>query len=248
MKGGLPDFFRSRLDPTQRYGLRLTLFLIATLIVALPFSYLLTQVQTSGPLTEFDTELAQNINERIHESRLWVAVSYVVSFLASPPWFWVLVGGSAIWFFRRGDRRLAFFVVATSLGGGAISTVIKVVVNRERPAVDEPIAEAFGKSFPSGHSMGATYVYGALLLAFMPFISRRARPWVIAAWFVMIFFVSLSRLGLGVHFLTDVLGGFVLGVAWLAVATAAFSIWRREEGAAPVEVLEGAEPEAARHN
>lgn len=247
MKGGLPDFLKSRLDPMQRYGLRLTLFLIATLIVALPFSYLLTQVQTSGPLTEFDTDLAQTINDGIHESRVLVAASYVVSFLASPPWFWVLVGGSAIWFFRRGDRRLAFFVVATSLGGGAISTVIKVAVDRERPAVDEPIAEAFGKSFPSGHAMGATYAYGALLLAFMPFIPRRVRAWVIGAWIAVILLVSLSRLGLGVHYLTDVLGGVALGLAWLAVATAAFSIWRREEGEAPVEVLEGAEPEVARH-
>ncbi|HEV3471696.1 MAG TPA: phosphatase PAP2 family protein [Actinomycetota bacterium] len=247
MKGGLPEFLRARLDPAQRYGLRVTLFFIALLIVALPFSYLLTQVQTSGPLTEIDTELAQDINEWIHASTFLVALSYVVSFLASPPWFWLLVGGCAIWFFRRGDRRLALFVVATSIGGGAISTVIKVVVDRERPEVDQPIAEAFGKSFPSGHAMGATYVYGALLLAFMPFIPRRARGWAIAAWLLVVTFVSLSRLGLGVHFLTDVLGGFVLGLAWLAVATAAFSIWRREEGEAPVEVLEGAEPEAARH-
>ena len=176
-----------------------------------------------------------------------MALSYVVSFLASPPWFWVVVGGCAIWFFRRGDRRLAVFIVATSLGGGLISTVIKVVVNRERPAVDEPIAEAFGKSFPSGHAMGATYVYGALLLAFMPFIPRRMRAWAIAAWLVVIALVSLSRLSLGVHYLTDVLGGFALGLAWVAVSTAAFSIWRREEGETPVEVLEGAEPEAASH-
>lgn len=247
MKGGLPDFLRARFDPAQRYGLRVTLFLIAVLIVALPFSYLLLQVQTSGPLTEYDTDLAQSINERIHDSRILVAISYVVSFLASPPWFWLLIGGCAIWFFRRGDRRLAIFVVATSLGGGAISTVIKVAVDRERPEVEQPIGEAFGKSFPSGHAMGATYVYGALLLAFMPFIPRRMRAWAIAGWITMIILVSLSRLGLGVHFLSDVLGGFVLGLAWVAVSTAAFSIWRREVGKEPVEVLEGAEPEVASH-
>ena len=247
MKAGLPEFLRARLDPAQRFGLRLTLFAIALLMVAVPFSYLLTQVQSDGPLTQIDTDLAQNINDEVHGSTILRGLGVVLSFLASPPFFWLIVGVSAIWFFRRGDRRLAYFVVATSIGGGLISTVIKVVVDRERPDVEQPIAEAFGKSFPSGHAMGATYVYGALLLAFMPFIARKWRPWAIAAWGVVIMLVSIARLGLGVHYLTDVLGGFVVGIAWLAIATAAFSIWRREEGEKPVEVLKGAEPEAAAH-
>ena len=50
---------------------------------------------------------------------------------------------------------------------------------------------------------------------------------------------------LGVHYISDVLGGYVLGLAWLAASTAAFSIWRVERGRRPVEPIEGLEPEAA---
>lgn len=247
MKGGLPGFVRARFDPGGRYGLRVTLFAIAVLIVMLPFSYLLLQVTSEGPLTKTDTEVAKSIADVVRDSSFLIAASHVVSFLGSPPWFYLTVGGAALWFFRRGDRRVAIFLVVTNLMGGAVDTVVKVLVNRPRPEIEDPITHAFGKSFPSGHAMTSTFAYGSLLLAFMPFISRRLRPWLIAAWFVIVSLVSLSRLGLGVHFLSDVLGGFVLGVAWLIAAVAAFSLWRREVGKEPVEVLEGAEPEVARH-
>ena len=65
----------------------------------------------------------------------------------------------------------------------------------------------------------------------------------------MVLLIGSARLLLGVHFLTDVLGGYVLGLAWLAAATAVFEIWREEEGkphATPHDVLvDGVEPEAA---
>ncbi|HEX2196469.1 MAG TPA: phosphatase PAP2 family protein, partial [Actinomycetota bacterium] len=57
--------------------------------------------------------------------------------------------------------------------------------------------------------------------------------------------VSASRLGLGVHYLSDVLGGIVLGAAWLCVAVATFRIWRRERREEVPDVPEGVEPEGA---
>src|SRR5207248_2002408 len=82
-----------------------------------------------------------------------------------------------------------------------------------------------GKSFPSGHAMGSTLVYGALLLIALPHVSGRARPWLIGATVALVLLISTSRLALGVHFLSDVVGGILLGAAWLLAATAAFRIW-----------------------
>ncbi|HWI02958.1 MAG TPA: phosphatase PAP2 family protein, partial [Acidimicrobiales bacterium] len=87
--------------------------------------------------------------------------------------------------------------------------------------------------------------YGALVLVFFPVIGRRFRPVVVGGAVLLVVAICFSRLALGVHYITDVVGGVVLGLAWLAASTAAFSIWRVERGRSPVDVSEGVEPEAA---
>jgi undecaprenyl-diphosphatase len=94
--------------------------------------------------------------------------------------------------------------------------------------------------------MASTIGYGSLLLAFLPLIPSRWRIPAASGYVLIVATIAFSRLALGVHFFSDVLGGFVLGLAWLAMATAAFSIWREERGKPPVEVTEGLEPEEAK--
>lgn len=243
MKQGLPDKVRRRLDPAERYGLRLTLFAIALSLVAVPFGLLLQQVTTDGPLTKYDTALANDLHDLVRGSDAWSAVLQAVSFLGKPIWLAVVIGGPAAWLFWRGSKRLAVYLVATSITGGIVDSIVKLAVGRPRPQLDEPLAEAFGKSFPSGHAMSSMVCYGALLLAFLPVIPRRGRPFAFGGTALLIFSIGVSRLGLGVHFLSDVLGGFVLGAAWLIAATAAFSIWRVERGKPEIDLTEGIEPE-----
>jgi len=93
--------------------------------------------------------------------------------------------------------------------------------------------------------MASTVCYGALLVTFLPAVRRRRRKAAVAATAVLVLAIGCSRMLLGVHFLSDVLGGFVLGLAWLAAAVAAFEIRRMEEGGSDVEPLvEGVEPES----
>jgi undecaprenyl-diphosphatase len=172
-----------------------------------------------------------------------VTAAKVVSFLGVPLWFYIIIGSAVVYFWRKRRRRVAIYLVVTNLVGGALDTIVKLSVNRPRPDLEDPIVEAFGKSFPSGHVMATTVGYGTLLLVFMPVIPRRWRVPAIVAYFLWVTLMAMSRLSLGVHYVSDVLGGFVLGVAWLLAGTAAFSIWRHEEGRKKVEVLEGAEPE-----
>jgi membrane-associated phospholipid phosphatase len=243
VKYGLPDKVRRRLDPAESYGLRLTLFAIALTLVAIPFGLLLHQVMTDGPLTKYDTALAKDLHELVRDSDAASGALHGISFLGKPIWLTFVIGAPALWLFWRGSKRLAIYLVATSITGGIVDTIVKLAVGRPRPVLDEPLAEAFGKSFPSGHSMSSMVCYGALLLAFLPIIPRRGRPLAFAVTGLLIFSIGISRLGLGVHFLSDVLGGFVLGAAWLIAATAAFSIWRVERGRPEVHVTEGVEPE-----
>lgn len=240
-----PPFLR--LGPLQRYGLRATLFAVAVLLVAVPFSLLLTQVVIEGQATRWDASAAQSLTQAVRGVAPALALMHAFSFLGSPVWFWVLgsVVGIYIWFRTRRRRPVIFIAVAGWLGG-LIGIAVKVLVARPRPELDEPLAHAVGKSFPSGHAMTSVVMYGALLLVVLPLVAAAWRPMLVAATGLVVLGIGVSRLVLGVHFITDVVGGWVLGGAWLAASTAAFSIWQVQEGDPPVQPPKGAEPEMAK--
>jgi undecaprenyl-diphosphatase len=244
MPDGVPNGLRSRLDPTERYSVRVVLFGVAIVLVAIPFATLLFQVLAKGPLTRLDASVANHLNDTVHRTPGLVGGLRAVSWLGGPPFLALLTVAAAGFVLVRGRRKLCVFLVVTCLGGSLIDTVVKLVVNRPRPVVDHPVATAFGKSFPSGHAMSSTVVYGALLLVFLPAAGRRRRA-LVAFVTALVLAVGCSRLLLGVHFVSDVLGGFVLGLAWLAASVAAFETWRQDRGRPRTDPLtEGVEPEA----
>ncbi len=244
-RAGQPGRVQRRLDPDERYGLRVTLFAVAFLLTAIPFGLLLDQVKRNGALVRLDTSAARHLHEWVRQSDDLVRGLKILTFFGSPVWFYVIVIPAMFWVWRRGHIRLAIFLAVTALGGGLLDTVVKEVVDRARPSLVDPVATAHGKSFPSGHAMSSTFVYGALLLVFFPVIGRRYRSFAVGGAAVLVLAIGFTRLALGVHYISDVVGGFILGLAWLAASTAAFSTWRVERGEPPVEVGEGLEPEAA---
>jgi undecaprenyl-diphosphatase len=241
----LPDSLKRRLDPNERYGLRVTLFAVAIVLVTVPFATLVFQVIVKGPVTTLDSSVANHLNDWVHNSPTVLRVLDVITNIGKPITLFVIVTAAVAYLLWRRRIRLALYLVVTSVVGGLIDTAVKILVNRPRPVVDHPIATALGKSFPSGHAMSATVTYGALALVFLPVLPRRWRPVALGFVVLLVLAIGSSRLFLGVHFVSDVIGGFVLGLAWLAASTAAFSIWRTEEGKKPVEVTQGVEPEAA---
>lgn len=224
----LPRTVRTRLDPAERYGLRLTLVAAALLVVAVPFSYITFAVLGEGSLTQFDARVANDLNAWVHDRPVVLGALEAISLLGKPITLWVIVGVAAGWLWRPGRHRICIFLLVTSLGAGVLNSLVKAAVDRSRPIVDEQLATAYGKSFPSGHTMGATVVYGALLVAFWSVLPTRWRPRALVATVVLVLAVGTSRLFLGVHFLTDVIGGYLLGLAWLAGSVAAFETWRHD--------------------
>ena len=242
----LPDAVRRRLDPEARYGLRLTLFALAVLVVAVPFGVLTDQVVRSGPLLRVDDGVADAVRGWMARQPGWlVAAVRAVSDAGKPPYLTALAGLATLYVVLRDRVRLGVFLVTTALLGGVLNSTIKVLVDRPRPDDVAALVEAHGRSFPSGHAMESAVVYGALLLAFLPVVPRRGRPYAVAATVTLVVAIAASRVALGVHFLSDVVGGLLLGVAWLAASVAAFRLWRVDRGARTAPVTEGVEPEAA---
>lgn len=224
------SFWKKRLDPDARYGLRVTLFALAFLIVAIPFGLLLRQVTGPGLFAEIDAGVAESLHEWVRGSGLLIGLWKAVSFLGSPAWFYVVVGGVAIYLLTRGHPRLSVFLAATGLLGGLLNSTVKVWVDRPRPSFADPVADAGGMSFPSGHAMAVMVDYGALALVLLPMVDKKWRPAVIIVASAIVLAVGVSRLVLGVHYVTDVVGGYLLGAAWLSLSVAAFGIWRVERG------------------
>ncbi len=123
---------------------------------------------------------------------------------------------------------------------------LKVLVGRVRPVVESPVAHAPGNSFPSGHALGSMIVYGMLALVLLPGVRRKWRPLFLGLIGLIVALIGFSRIALGVHFLSDVLAGWLLGIAWISTTAYAFRVWRRETGHEPSRTTrDGLEPEAA---
>ena len=150
-----------------------------------------------------DTEWMAEITE--HRSELWLVPSLVMNFVGGG-WFaiWVVPLGGALLLYLVGRRWAAlYFVLASALSAGLVQ-LLKTLVDRARP--EDILVHVDPGSFPSGHVANAATVAVALALVF-----QRTWLWVVAvAWIVL---MALSRTYLGAHWVSDTVGGAVLGAA-----------------------------------
>jgi undecaprenyl-diphosphatase len=120
-----------------------------------------------------------------------------------------------------GHWRLALGLIVTVLSAVAASTLLKIGIGRERPDIVEHAALTFTASFPSGHAfLSAVVLLG--IAGFVGIASRRADISRICLWvaWLLIIAIGVSRIYLGVHWPSDVLGGWCLGITWSSVAVA----------------------------
>lgn len=235
----------TRLDPDTRGGLRLTLAALAGLLLAVPFTLVLFLVVDGwSPLHRLDVSLDVRLNGYSYRHHGYVGVLKAISNTFSPLSFELASVVVALLLLARKQPRLAAWLTVTVWGGGLLSTLVKQAVGRSRPLVAHPVAHALSASFPSGHSLGVVVGVGALLLVALPSVPGGLRAAAIALGVVIVLAVGFSRLGLGVHYLSDVLAGYVLGAAWLALTTAAFAVWRTERSRGPRPLTDGLEPAA----
>ncbi|MBB5158663.1 phosphatase PAP2 family protein [Saccharopolyspora phatthalungensis] len=128
----------------------------------------------------------------------------------------ILLVATAFLLATRGAVRAAVEIWAAYLGGVALYTTIKAVIDRPRPPVAELITQAGGAAYPSGHATQAIATWGMLALVLTRTYPPRARAATLVAASLIVLVVGVSRIYLGAHWLTDVLAGYALGGAWIA--------------------------------
>jgi membrane-associated phospholipid phosphatase len=237
------------LERDTSLGLRLAAAAIAAVALLVPFSLIAVLIVGEWkPL--FDLDLA--VSTRLHTYGLahpaWVSFMKIWSLVFSPNALRLVVLAVAVWLWRRGVRRLVWWAVATMTVGGALAAILKLLVGRNRPELLDPVARAAGYSFPSGHALNAALAAGVLVLIFLPF-TRGRRGQRIALWaaaIVVPIVTGVFRVALGVHWTSDVVAGWLMGVAVVTAMAAGFELWRRRAGRRPAQMAdEGLEPEIA---
>ncbi len=230
--------------PMTRFGARSALAAVALVLVAVPFALVLLMVEDRWPpLLRADTGALDSLHGYAVTHTGFVAAMQLISNSGSALAWQIVLTAVVVWLVWHRLPRLALFVVITAVGSSLLNTVVKAAVDRLRPVLSNPVAHESGLSFPSGHAQAAIVGYSVLLLVFLPVMHGAWRKVGIALAVFMVLAIGFSRIALGVHYLSDVLGGFVLGGAWVAAMTAAFNAMRVDRGHRTVDVSEGLEPE-----
>ena len=225
-------FVARRLRPGQALGLALTLQLVALGIAGWAFGSVVRDVIAGNGATRVDAPITRSLIEHRVE---WLTTAMRgvtdlggLALLGAV----VLIGGLLA---RRTCRNwLPLLILMLALAGAvALTDVVKPLVGRARPAIG-PLVGGDGFAFPSGHAVQSVAVYGAL--AYL--VAGWVRTWrsKVALWTValaIVLLVGFSRVYLGMHWTTDVLGGYALGSVWLAavlVTTSAIrGAWHRRQ-------------------
>jgi membrane-associated phospholipid phosphatase len=210
----------------EKDGLRLGVAGMLACTLLLPFG-LLAAVVVGGwaPLHAFDAAVTDSVYRYAMQHPGWVDVMLVCSWLFSPTALRIAMVVVVIFLVRRWHApRTAVWVVVTMTAGGILAALLKLLVSRDRPELLAPVARAVGYAFPSGHAANAALTAGVLVVALWPAVRERTgrRIALCAGAAAMALITGLSRIFLGVHWTSDVVAGWLFGIAVVAVTTVIF--------------------------
>lgn len=198
-------------DPRTRALVTYAALLAASIV---GFARVAEDYLTGDPLADWDVHFAVWLHD--HATSQLVTAFELVTVAGSAIFLGALVLSVAVALWRRGAVTDAALLVAAFLGAELVNAAMKLAFHRPRPELG--FLELHTYSFPSGHSTAATAALGALAFVLWPRVrSTRRRVALILVVAGVVGLVGFSRIYLGVHYLSDVLGGFALGAAWLSL-------------------------------
>jgi undecaprenyl-diphosphatase len=185
-------------------------------LAAAVFGVLAADLMGGGAITGADAGISAWLHERTRP--VLTQILLVVTHLHSTAGVYFMAALAALWLVWRKQISWLPLLLLSVPGGLALNALVKQAFQRARPSFDSSLPGLASYSFPSGHTAGATVFWGfalVLLLAHRPALRWRVAGAAVAV--AMILLTALSRVYLGVHYLSDVLAAMAEGVAWLAV-------------------------------
>jgi membrane-associated phospholipid phosphatase len=221
-------FLRERFDRGTRRGFLVTAAFAIAFAVALVLGALLDMVDAGSGLAELDDDVAE-WGSRHADSRSVDVLRTLTDLGGTPVVAAALVATAVLAYRRVRGREPVLLLAAVGVGQLVLSNVLKLVVDRDRPAVLQ-LVEVSSSSFPSGHATAAAACWAAVAFVGGHDASRRARAVLAAVAVVIAVAVAASRALLGVHWVTDIVAGLALGWGWFALVVLAFRTAARTDG------------------
>ncbi|MFD3658789.1 phosphatase PAP2 family protein [Streptomyces sp. 24-1644] len=207
------------------------LMLTGTVCAALAVALVTLVAVSWSPLMSVDRTIAGTLHRSAVNEPTLVHVNRVLTDWVWDPWTMravIAVTVIALWW--RGARWLAVWVAATSALSTLVQQGLKAALGRKRPQWPDPVDSAHYAAFPSGHVM--TMVVTCALLLWLLRLHGAAALWwrtALAAAVVSVLGVGFTRIYLGVHWMTDVVGGILLGAAAAAFAIVGYTAFRARQ-------------------
>jgi undecaprenyl-diphosphatase len=197
-------------------------------------------VLDNATIVHWDVAAAEWMHAHVRSTG--IAVSLRISEIGSPTTMGViaLIGGVEL--LRRRSKTLLFAWIAAFAGGGMLEKILKILVHRTRPIFNTSAPAEQSLSFPSGHSMMCLIGVGMLVYALTihGHVGGIRRSILIGLGTSFVLLVGISRVYLGAHFPSDVVGGFAAGAGWLAICVGVRGIVKhRRHRRSPAGVTKG---------
>ena len=226
-------FVAARFARGEYLGLHLTIGFVISVAGLWLFGGITEDVIHHDPLTQFDVTLLNWLHG--HATPAGYAIFNAITLLGSPVTVTILALGVGLLLAARREWILLGSWLAAFAGGGLLDEVLKLVIQRPRPAYAAAFLHHHSWSFPSGHAMGSLIGYGMLayVLVVLWIHPRRTQISVVLGAALLIVAIGLSRLYLGVHYFSDVVGGYAAGLLWLSACISGLEVARRWRAGAP---------------
>lgn len=163
----------------------------------------------------FDLPVYQFIMSLFWPPTTWATIMKIITALGSTI---VLITGILCVAILVKNKKYFLIFTICNLIGVIINNIIKLIVRRPRPTQTMLLTSETSYSFPSGHSMMSMIFYGLIIYYVCKFVKKqKLKIFLVGLLSMIIFLIGLSRIYLGVHYATDVLGGYILGIIYLVI-------------------------------
>jgi len=213
--------------PDPRQHRRLLRAAALALGCAATLGVLLALVQSGwGPLARLDHGWVDSLHGYARRHTVWTASVQTLSDIGGTITMRTLLGLAAVWLWAIGARALAAWAAALMLVGWLVNWAGKAAVGRARPHFVDPVAHASGAAFPSGHALASAITCAALVILVWPQANRAGRAVACTVAALAVLAIGWTRIALGVHWPSDVLGGWLAAGLVLGGVTVAVELWR----------------------